>query len=397
MVYLDWAATAPPDEECMQEALRVGREVFANPSSQHAAGRLARASLESSRASLASVLGCEPSEIVFTSGASESNWLVLSSALSRLRPEARASGVPSVVATGIEHPSVHEGLETLRSFGMRVTTVPALRAGTVDPEEVASHLDPGTIMVLVMAVNNVTGAVQPVSDVAAVVRSYSAEHGRRIIVHADAVQALGKLPLDLATLGADTASFSAHKIGGPRGVGALYLRSGTPFEPLVRGEQERGLRAGTENCPGAAAFACAARKRQASLARDAERAGRLAAILSEGLAKVPGCVPLPEERWRQAGGAAFSPFILSAAFPPIPSEVLVRVLSAQGICVSSGSACASRSREKRERVYRNMGVPARLSASAIRVSTGPGTTEDDVARLTDALSREVPRLTKVAE
>lgn len=397
MVYLDWASTAPPDDECMAEALRQNRDAFANPSSQHAAGRLAREHLESSRAALASVLGCSAAEVVLTSGASESNWLVLSSVLTRVRPEAAGGRAPSVVATAIEHPSIHDNLEALRGFGVRVLLVPARRSGAVAVADVLERMEPQTVMVILMTVNNVTGALQPVSDVSAAVARYSAEHGRRVIVHTDAVQALGKVPLDLSTLGADTASFSAHKIGGPRGVGALYVRSGTPLEPLARGgEQERGLRAGTENVVGAAAFACAARKRHASLARDASHAGALATLIRESLADVPGCAFLPLDRWGPPEGCGFSPYIVSAAFPPIPSEVLVRVLSSQGIFVSSGSACASRNKEKRERVYRGMGVPPTLASSALRVSIGPDTTEDDVLRLAEALRREVPRLARVA-
>jgi cysteine desulfurase len=396
MVYLDWASTARPDEACMAEALRRGQEAFGNPSSLHAAGKKARELLESSRATLAGVVGCAPGEIVVTSGGTESNWIAVSSVLSRLRPTAEARRTLSVVATGIEHSSVHDNLETLRGFGVRVTLVPAGRSGAVRAEDIVGRLDGDTVMVLVMAVNNVTGAIQPVPEIAAAVAGYAAEHGRRIVLHTDAVQALGKIPLDLAALGADSASFSAHKIGGPRGIGALYVRTGAPMEPLARGEQEHGLRGGTENCVGAAAFALVATARKASFEQVSKRAGRLAALAHEALGRIPGCVFLPYDRFQSHDGSPFSPFIVSAAFPPIPSDVLVRVLGAEGICVSSGSACASRSKEKRERVYRAMEVSAAHSSSAIRISTGPETTEEEIRRLAEVLDREVPRMARIA-
>jgi cysteine desulfurase len=396
MVYLDWASTARPDEPTMAEAFRLGIEAFANPSSAHAAGKQARELLEASRGSLASSLGCTPAEIIFTSGGTESNWIVVSSILSRLRPDARGKRVPSVVASGIEHASVHDSLEVLRGFGAKVTLVSARRGGAVDVDDIVASLDADTCLVLLMAVNNVTGAVQPVREVAAALRQYSAAHGRRILLHTDAVQALGKVPFDCDGFGADTASFSAHKIGGPRGIGALYVRAGTHLEPLARGgEQERGIRAGTENCTGAAAFAAATRARLAALPQILERGRAIEGLTRGALEGIPGCTFLPPDRW-DAGAPAFSPFIVSAAFPPIPSDVLVRMLSAEGVYVSSGSACASRSKEKRERVYRSMGLAAELASSAIRISTGPETTETDIDRLAEVLGREVPRMARIA-
>jgi len=396
MIYLDWAATARPDVGVMAEALRLGSEAYGNPSSSHPAGRAAAAFLDSSRASLAATLGCSPSEVVFTSGATESNWLVISSVIARMRAHSGGRRQLTVVASGVEHPSVHDNLELLGSLGAKVRLVGASASGAVSAAELAEQLDPDTVMVLLMTVNNVTGAIQPVREVAEAASAYSREHGRRIVVHTDAVQALGKIGIDLAGSGVDTASFSAHKIGGPRGAGALYVRSGTHLTPLWRGgEQEHGLRPGTENCMGAAGFAMAARKHLGALEAGLAHASRLRALLLERLLRIPGCVLLPPRRL-DAPESASSPYIVSFSFPPIPSEVLVRLLASEDICVSSGSACASRSKEKRERVYRNMGVPAALAGSAIRVSTGADSTEDEVERLADVLAREVPRLARIA-
>lgn len=390
MVYLDWAATAPPDLDAARRAADVAREYLANPSSPHPLGRRARVELERRRGELATHLGCSAGELVFTSGGTESNWIILSSLLARSGKRVR------LVSSGMEHASVHDNLGVLERLGHEVVTVPARADGTVDPERMLAAVNGDTVLVTLMAVNNVTGAVQPVGEIARELARRADAGGRRVHLHTDAVQALGKIPLSLPDLGVDSAAFSAHKIGGPRGVGLLYLRKGAHLDPLSRGgEQENGLRPGTENLGGVAAFALAASRRLPALRADREAATRLDTLLARRLAALPGYVPLPGTRGVEPD-PRYSPFIRSAAFPPVPSEVLVRALGDEGVCVSAGSACASSSREKRERVYRAVGVGAEVAGSAIRVSLGHETTERDVGALADALERLLPRLVSVS-
>ncbi len=246
------------------------------------------------------------------------------------------------------------------------------------PGDVAAAVDRDTVLVSVMLVNNETGVVQPVADIAQAV--HAASGGRRPIVHTDAVQAFGKLPFRPGDLGVDAASLSAHKIGGPRGIGALWLRTGTSL-PVVAagGGQERGLRPGTENVAGAAGFAAAAEARLARLAEDAVRARDLADRLVHGLAAVAGARLFPDSR---AGGESdlFSPWIVCFGFPPLPGEVVVRLAGERGICIASGSACSSR-KKIRTRVLEAMGYDRKTALSAVRVSTGPATTEADIDAL----------------
>jgi cysteine desulfurase len=211
---------------------------------------------------------------------------------------------------------------------------------------------------------------------------------RRVIVHTDAVQAFGKLPFAPDTLDVDAASVSAHKVGGPRGIGALWLRTGTSLTVLATGGgQERGMRPGTENVAGAAGFAAAAEARLARLAADAARARDLAARLVRGLATVPGARLFPASR---AAGESdlFSPWIVCFGFPPLPGEVVVRLAGERGICIASGSACSSR-KKIRTRVLEAMGLDRATALSAVRVSTGPATTEADIDALLDFLSADL--------
>ena len=382
MIYLDWAASAPPEPAALAAALAAAETCHANPSSPHPAGRAAAAALEDARRRLAHLLG--GGEIVFTSGATESNSLLLLSVLDRARatPDHR----PAVVVSGIEHASVHDQAERLTALGAACRVVRAGTDGRVRPGDVAAAVDRDTAVVSVMLVNNETGVVQPVAEIAQAARA--AAGGRRLLVHTDAVQAFGKLPFAPDSLGVDAASISAHKIGGPRGIGALWLRAGTSL-PVVAagGGQERGMRPGTENVAGAAGFAAAAEARLARLAPDAARARGLAARLVHGLSAVPGARLFPASR---AAGESdlFSPWIVCFGFPPLPGEVVVRLAGERGICIASGSACSSR-KKIRTRVLEAMGYDRRTAFSAVRVSTGPVTSETDIDALLDVLRAEL--------
>jgi len=391
-IYLDWAATSPPDPDVLREVEETAVRQYGNPSSPHPEGLEAHECLERKRSELAQSLGCGREELYFTSGGTESNNLALSSVLSaRLEGRGRP---PAVVLSGVEHPSLFAPAARFRTFGIPVTFVPAGADGAVDPARVAEELTPDTRLVSVMALNNETGAVQPVEEIARSVRDFAARTGRRIHFHTDAVQAFGKIEMDLAGLGVDSASLSAHKIRGPRGIGALFLSRKARLNPLVLGgEQERTVRPGTENLPGIAGFSVAARKAVEGLEQRLEKARNIMSRLIRELSRIQGAVILPQERIEHP--QAYSPYILAAAFPPIPGEVLVRVLGERGICVSTGSACSS-SKKDRDRVLRNMGISAATAFSAIRISTGGATTDEHCARLIESLRAEVPPLMKIA-
>jgi cysteine desulfurase len=395
-VYLDWAASAPPEEAAIQEAAEVSLRCFANPSSPHAAGKEAAELLEDARSRLSRVVDATPSEIIFTSGGTESNTSLLLSILDRYRLGGGERRRARIVTTAVEHASIHDQALGLESLGMSCTTVKPGRNGIVDPQAVEDALDPETVLVSVMLVNNETGAIQRVSEISRVVHDFSQRLGRRIILHSDAVQALGKIPVSAASLGVDALSFSAHKVGGPRGIGALYLRKGVvPGFLAIGGGQEDGRRPGTENVPGACAFAAAAELRTGRLGENQAFVSRLAQRLVSGLKEIRGSRIIPESR---AGrdAASFSPYILSAGFPPLTGEIVVRVADERGFCIATGSACSTKKKD-RTRVPESMGLDHQTALSAFRVSIGPSTTEAEIDGFLGMLRKEIPPLLSISQ
>jgi len=394
MIYLDWAASAPPEPAALDEARDVSLRYFANPSSPHAAGRRAEQKLLEARTRFAGALGVDAREILFTSGGTESNTSLLLSLLDRHRLGGVERQKTRIVTTEIEHASVYEQARILQAHGISCEFVRPGASGTVDPEAVAAAVDGHTVLVSVMLVNNETGAVQ---DLAAVVRAVreASRGGRRVLVHTDAVQALGKLPFSLRDLGVDAASFSGHKIGAPRGVGALYLRSGvSPGFLSVGGGQESGRRPGTENLPGICAMAAAAVLRRDHMAENLVAARAHARLLIEGLRKIPGAWTIPVTR-DPDDERGWSPYIVSAAFPPLPAEVVVRTAEEKGYCISAGSACSSRKKD-RTRVPESMGLPAETARCAVRISIGPSTTREQVQGFLSAMAEALPPLLSIS-
>lgn len=378
--YLDWAASAPPETDIIDSAAHIAKEYFANPSSRHAEGRSAEQLLGESRRKLAAALSVEADCVTFTSGGTESNNIIITSILSQASPG-------EVLVSGIEHASVYEPATLLESRGIRVRWIPAGIDGRVDPAQIAAALTKETTLVLIMHVNNETGAIQPIGEIADAIRAHERETGRRVHLHCDAVQALGKIPVDYSALDVDSASFSAHKIGGLRGIGALYLRS--PLPVLFRGGgQEQNLRPGTENLPGIWSMAEAAERATSSLPERVEHVGGLRARLIEGIKRIHGSLLIPETVSSET--ANYSPFILSAAFPPLPGEVLVRVLNDAGFAISTGSACSSKGHKER-RILMNMGINEETARSAVRISIGAPTTEESVRSFLETLEKEVHR------
>ncbi len=389
MIYLDWAATAPP----LPEALRAAAGWHANPSSPHPRGRQAAAALASARQRLAGALGVEAAEIVLTSGATESNNLMLQSVLTLIHPERGLPRRDTLVIGAVEHDSIDGPAALLARVGFRVRRAPVGGDGAVDVDRLRALLDERTYLVSIQTVNNETGIIQPIAAAAEAVAGAARRFGTRMLFHTDAVQALGKVALPLGPH-VHAASFSAHKVGGPRGVGALWVRSRAPVRFMqAGGAQEGGRRAGTENVSGAAGFAAAA---GAAMPPD-ERAAAAATVMARLIDRVratPGVVTIPADR--EPHDPRFSPFILKLAVPALPSEVTVRLLGDRGFCVSPGSACATGSR-KRLRVLEAMRVPAEQAAGTLRVSIGPTTTAADLdafaSALRDAIRDAAGRLT----
>ena len=374
-IYLDHNATTPVRSEAVAAMLRVLQEDWGNPSSVHWAGSAARAALARAREQVAELLGVASDSVVFTSGATEASNTVIRHAARR----APGQG-DHVVTCSTEHPAVLEVCEELREEGLRVTVLPVERDGRLDPERFAAALGDDTLLASVMWVNNETGVIQPIPELAARARAQG------VPFHTDAVQALGKLPLELAGLPVDYASFSAHKLGGPKGIGALYVREGLRIAPLLRGgPQERRRRAGTENLPGAVGFGAACEAAGRDMAERARSLGALRDQLWEGIAaKIPDA--------QQNGSLEHRvPHTLSVSFAGADGEALVTALDLEGIAVASGAACASGSTEP-SHVLVAMGIPQSIGAGSIRVSLGVGTDEAEITALLAVLPDTVARV-----
>jgi len=387
-LYLDWAATSPPDTQILEECLNLSFHSFGNPSSAHSEGKKARSLLEESRALLATAIeasgkaglrrqGTKPSgKIIFTGSGTEADQIPLLAVLRTALSKPAVLKDCHIVVSAIEHPAVFAQAKLLEQLGIRLTLVKPEADGRVSPEKIQAALCPQTRLVAVMAVNNETGAVQDIEEIGRAVQKTKHSLGSRdILFHVDCVQALGKLRFSLDPAFVGSAAFSAHKVGGPRGVGALWLSKS--MEALgIGGGQEDGLRSGTENLFGALAFARCAAKATENLDERLDRARSLETTLIEGIRQIPGAQILPENR--KPGDQGFSPWILSAAFPGLGGEVLARALSDAGIAVSTGSACSHLERKKGHRVLDAMGSPQEYSFSSIRISTGDTTCPEDI-------------------
>jgi cysteine desulfurase len=378
-IYLDHTAATPLDER-VEAAMRPYHSgTFANPSSIHADGRAARAALETARATLARILHCTPGELTFTSGGTEGNTLAILGAARARRP----SGRTVLVTAATEHHAVLEPCRALEEEGWELRVLPVEPDGRLAPDRLAAAVDERTALVSVMHANNETGVINDVQALAAVA------HRAGALVHTDAVQSLGKIPLDVRALDADLVTVSAHKLYGPKGIGVLCIRKGTPVDPVQRGGgQERGRRAGTESVPLAVGFAEAARLAEESRDEEGRRLAGLRDKLQGELERLPGLL---------VNGAAAPrlPHVLSISFDagrrPMEGETLLLNMDLEGISITSGSACTSGSVQA-SHVLLAMGRDAATAAASLRFAFGRGNGPADIPAVVAALERSLQRM-----
>ncbi|HEX2051607.1 MAG TPA: cysteine desulfurase family protein [Actinomycetota bacterium] len=371
MHYLDHAATTPLIPEAAEAVAETARDAFANPSSVHAFGRRARAAVETARERVAAAIGAPPGDVVFTAGGTEADNLAIKGAAAKARGHGN-----HLVVSAFEHHAVLDSAAALGRDGFEVSIAPVERDGVVRPERVAELVRPSTVLVSMMAVNNELGTIQPLRDVVDAVKGAN----ERTLVHTDAVQALPNVPVDVAAWGVDLASFAAHKLGGPKGVGALYVRNRVPLEPVLHGGgHERGLRSGTLNAPGAAGFGVAAEIAAKDVHERTERLLALRTRLLDGIrAAIPDVVVNGDLERRVAGN-------LHVSIPGAEGETMLVMLDDAGIACSAGSACQSGAVEP-SHVLAAIGVPRRLAIGSLRITLGRTSTDADV----DALLAVLP-------
>ncbi|MDO9199131.1 cysteine desulfurase family protein [Rhodoferax sp.] len=370
MIYLDHNATTPPAPAVVAAMLPVlsglSSGLWANASSQHGPGQEARRALGAMRTTVARVLGCKPAEVVFTSGATEANHLAVRGLLDAAPPERRR-----VVFSSVEHAGHLRLARALSDGGVQVDFIPVQSDGTLDVSAAGALMGPDVALVSLMAANNETGVLMPVTEVAALAHAAGAP------LHVDATQFIGKQPFAFSTCGADAVSLSAHKLQGPKGVGALLLRQGVPFAPQTLGSQERGRRGGTENLAGIVGLAVALELLD-DVSAEAARLAGLRDALECGLARA-----LPTMHvWSR--GVPRLPGTSYLRFGQLPAEVVLHRLDRLGVAASSGAACSSGGSEP-SHVLTAMGVPAAEALAAVRLSLGRTTTAEEVAYLLHTL------------
>jgi cysteine desulfurase len=378
-VYFDHNSTSPVDPRVFEEMNRVAREAPANPESAHAMGRAARRELESARSRLARHLGARPEEIVFTSGGTESDNMALWGTAIALGYERR-----HLVISGVEHPAIFRAAEHMEQSGYGVSRLPVDGEGIPNAEDLAEAIDSETFLVSVMLANNETGAILPVKELAAVAKE------RGVLFHTDAVQAVGKIPVDVNDLGVDFLTATAHKFGGPRGIGLLYIRNGASIRPIAGGgDQEAGLRPGTVPTGLAAGFAMALDLAMEEMpARSAhlfDLTNRLVDGIFEGVPSVRRNGPVSNR----------IPNTLNLTVHGISGESILMALDREGFCVSTGSACTTGSALP-SHVLTAMGLTREEVTSSVRLSLGADNTREEVDRLLDRFPAVIRRLRTIA-
>ena len=369
-VYLDYNATTPVEPEVLDAMLPYFSEEFGNAASIHTPGQRARAAVETAREQVAALIGAKAQEIVFTSGGTESDnhaiFGVVGQAFLPVPPSNSPKSIPHIITTSIEHEAVLNACQALEKNGARVTFLATNREGQIDLDELQQAVHQETVLITVMHANNELGTIQPLEEIGRIAKE------RDIYFHTDAVQSAGKVPIDVNKLGVDLLSLSAHKFYGPKGIGALYIRSGTRLRQLLYGgHHQRGFRPGTENVAGIVGLGKAAEIARESLAADARRVSTLRDKLERGLlswvshARVNG------------GAASRTPNTTNLGFPGIEGEALLIALDLKGLACSTGAACSSGAVEP-SHVLTAIGLPPEEARASLRFSLGRHTTEQEI-------------------
>ena len=374
-IYADHAATTPTSPAAVQAMLAAMKDTWGNPSSLHTVGQQAAEALAGARARIAARLGCAPQEVIFTSGGTEADNQALRSAAC----QGAARGKKHIISTAFEHHAMLHTLDKLAAEGFEITLLPVGEKGLVTPDQLRDALRPDTCLVSIMYANNEIGTIQPIRELGAVCRAAG------VVFHTDAVQAVGHLPINVAADNIDMLSLSAHKFGGPRGVGALYARKGLRVEPLLRGgAQERGRRAGTENLPGILGMAAALDEACGAMAEVTARLVPLRDELIAGLSQIPHGALNGDAVQRLPGNVSF-------CFEGIEGESLLLLLDDKGICASSGSACTSGSLDP-SHVLLAIGRVHDVAHGSLRLTLGPDATREEVQYLINAVTDAVAYL-----
>ncbi|MFH2137471.1 MAG: cysteine desulfurase family protein [Candidatus Omnitrophota bacterium] len=379
-VYLDHNATTPLHPE-VRKTLTAAMDVFGNPSSLHSFGRQAHQMVEEARGNIASFIGADPDEIIFVGSGSEANNTVLSIFTC---PSMYCSHSPNsgkgIITTKIEHPCVLESSKCLKDRGMKVSFLGVDQYGKLDMEQLKQTVDGSTGMVSVMMANNEIGTIQDIKEITEIV------HKNGSLFHTDAVQAVGKIPVNVKELNVDFLTISAHKIYGPKGIGVLYIKKGIPFCPLIRGgHQEQGRRAGTENTLGIIGLGKAVQMRAKEMDTEEKRLGEMKAVLKKGIEE-----KIPDVRFNGHPSDCLVG-TLNVSFDGAEGEAILLYLDLEGIAVSTGSACASGSLDP-SHVLLAMGLAAEQAHGSIRISMGRGTTMDEIDYVLDVLPKVISRI-----
>ena len=385
--YFDWAATAPSDEKILRESLEIALQYDGNPSATHKIGSSARKTLEEARASCAKSLDVNSNQVIFTSGGTESDHIPLLSVLNSPKKG-------RIILSAIEHPALREECAMLKKQGFEVVSVNPDKNGFICADSIVENLTPDTLFVTVMAVNNETGCVQPIYEIADAITKWAAGK-KKPHFHVDCVQAAGKIPLDLSHKGIDSAALSAHKISGPRGIGILYIAK--PVNSfLVGGGQEQNIRSGTENLFGAVAFSKCLEKyylnekalnQQAKNRFEEQKEWTLNFLKKLKTMEKCQLVPVLREDFSEEAQAKFSPWVVQAAFVGIPGNVMVRALDAKGFCISTGSACSAKKQSRP--ILAAMNASREIQDSAVRFSFGSFTSQKAMDELFEAVKEIV--------
>ena len=391
-VYLDNSATTPVDPAVIEAMLPFLREDFGNASSIHYFGQRTRTAVDKARHQVAALVNSRPNEIVFTSGGTESNNLAIRGLIESIvtsKGPSQPAFKPHIITSTIEHPAVKNVVEDLEKLGLiESTSLPVYDNGIVRLSDIENAVRPETVLISVMAANNEIGTIQPLSEIGRLVREVRAS-GQKIWFHTDAVQAVGKMPVDVEEIGCDLLSLSAHKIYAPKGIGALYVRRGTRLHPQsLGGRQERGIRGGTEPVAQIVALGAASEIARTQLSYDAERLGKLRDRLEQTIAETIDDIEFNGDRENRL------PNISNISFRRIEGEGLLINLDMQGIAVSTGSACSSGSLEPSP-VIRAIGREDELARGAIRFSLGRENTDADIDLLLEKLPTAIETLRKL--